>query len=234
MGVRQKPGLSVGFLRFNARPNDTHSDINAVNRVESGGHPILLVGFGQPFPGCGRGFYQQTINRHQFDRYTMTPFDRALGVVLGHEGGDSDHAADPGGFTRFGISQVAHPTVDVRNLTREGAAEIYKQEYWGRLHCAELPAPVALMLFDSGVNQGCKPAVRFLQKATGAVVDGDMGPRTIAAVYKHPVSRIIRKFSEERIAHYLALGSFRTFGRGWLNRALDVAITATEWDCEDE
>ena len=58
--------------------------------------PNLLVGFGQPFPGCGRGFYQQTINCYQFDRYTMTPFDRALGVVLGHEGGDSDHAADPG------------------------------------------------------------------------------------------------------------------------------------------
>lgn len=164
----------------------------------------------------------------------MGSFERALSIVLEHEGGDkfTDDPLDGGGATRFGISQVAHPTVNMLTLTREGAAEIYKQEYWGRLHCAELPAPVALMLFDSGVNQGCKPAVRFLQKATGAVVDGDMGPRTIAAVYKHPVSRIIRKFSEERIAHYLALGSFRTFGRGWLNRALDVAITAAEWATE--
>ncbi len=163
----------------------------------------------------------------------MDAFDRALGVVLAYEGDDTDDPRDPGGLTRWGIAAASHPTVNMLTLTREGAAEIYKQEYWGRLHCAELPAPVALMLFDSGVNQGCKPAVRFLQKATGAVVDGDMGPRTIAAVYKHPVSRIIRKFSEERIAHYLALGSFRTFGRGWIARAIDVAMTAAEWEMED-
>lgn len=163
-------------------------------------------------------------------------FDRALSVVLGHEGNDilTDDPRDSGGLTRWGISQIAHPAVDVRNLTREGAAEIYRRDYWDRLHCSELPPPVALMLFDSGVNQGTKVATRFLQKAVGALVDGELGPRTIAAVYRHPVSRVVRRFSTERIQHYLSLGSFRTYGMGWLNRAVDVAITAAEWEMEDD
>lgn len=166
----------------------------------------------------------------------MDAFDRALSVVLGHEGGDiiTDDPRDAGGLTRWGISAISHPTVDVRNLTRDGAAEIYRRDYWDKLRCAEFPAPVALMLFDSGVNQGTRTAAKFLQQAVGAVDDGEIGARTIAAAYRHPVERIIRRFSEARIRHYLALGSFRTYGVGWLNRALDVAVTAAEWNMEDE
>jgi hypothetical protein len=47
---RLAPRKVAGLFCFYARPNDTHADINAVNRVESGGHPILLVGFGQLSP----------------------------------------------------------------------------------------------------------------------------------------------------------------------------------------
>ena len=76
----------------------------------------------------------------------MGSFERALSIVLEHEGGDkfTDDPLDGGGATRFGISQVAHPTVDVRNLTREGAAEIYRAEYWQPMQCDELPPPLAL------------------------------------------------------------------------------------------
>lgn len=163
----------------------------------------------------------------------MDAFDRALGVVLGHEGGDSDHAADPGGFTRFGISQVAHPTVDVRNLTREGAAAIYRAEYWQPMQCDELPAPLALCVFDSAVNQGRTAAIRLLQDAVGTTVDGVLGPKTLAAVYRQPVSRLLRRYMVARAHRYIATGGFATFGRGWIARAIDVAMTAAEWEMED-
>ena len=58
-------------------------------------------------------------------------FDRCLSVTLGHEGSDTitDDPRDPGGLTRWGISAAAHPGVDIRNLTRELAAEIYRTSY---------------------------------------------------------------------------------------------------------
>lgn len=75
--------------------------------------PILLVGFGQPFPGCGRGFYQQTINCYQFDRYTMTPFDRA-------QRGDLYPALAPESGGNFGYRfSSPHPHDDCRPRSSE-------------------------------------------------------------------------------------------------------------------
>ena len=165
----------------------------------------------------------------------MTPFQRCLGVTLGHEGGDTltDHAQDPGGLTRWGISQTAYPDVDIRTLTREGAAALYERDYWTPLRCAELPLGIALCVFDTGVNMGVKAAVRLLQATVGGEVDGVFGPRTLAAVYRYPPDRLIRRFSTERAQRYMALGGFQTFGRGWIARTIDVAITAAEWGVED-
>ncbi len=165
----------------------------------------------------------------------MTPFDRALAVVLGHEGNDTitDDPRDAGGLTRWGISQIAHPTVDVRNLTRDGAAAIYRAEYWQPLHCDELPPAVALCVFDSAVNQGRMAAARLLQEAVGATVDGVLGPKTLTAVYRHPVDRVIRRFMTVRAQRYIATGGFATFGRGWIARTIDVAVTAAEWHAQD-
>lgn len=161
-------------------------------------------------------------------------FDKALAIVLGQEGGDSDHSEDPGGFTRYGISQVAHPTVDVRNLTREGAGEIYRAEYWTPTQCDELPAPIALIVFDCAVNQGRLIAGRLLQEAVGATVDGAIGPRTLASVYRQPVDRLVRRYMTLRAQRYIATGGFATFGRGWIARAIDLTAFATEWAMEDE
>lgn len=165
----------------------------------------------------------------------MTPFDRCLSVTLGHEGNDviTDDPRDSGGLTRWGISAAAHPDVDVRNLTREGAAEIYRRDYWEPLRCDELPPGVALSLFDTGVNMGVKAAVRLLQTAVGGAVDGEFGPRTLAAAYRYPTDRLIRRFSTERARRYIALGGFQTYGAGWISRTIDVAITAAEWGVED-
>lgn len=165
----------------------------------------------------------------------MGSFERALSIVLEHEGGDkfTDDPLDGGGATRFGISQIAHPSVDVRNLTREGAAAIYRAEYWQPMHCDELPAPLALCVFDSAVNQGRAAATRMLQDAVGATVDGVLGPKTLAAVYRQPVSRLLRRYMVARAHRYIATGGFATFGRGWIARALDVAMTAAEWEMED-
>ena len=53
---------------------------------------------------------------------SVSTFDKALALVLHHEGPFSSDPRDPGGPTKFGISQRAYPSLDIPNLTAEAAA----------------------------------------------------------------------------------------------------------------
>ena len=60
----------------------------------------------------------------------MALFDDAMDVVLEHEGGPVSDPDDLGGTTNYGISQAAHPEVDIASLTLEDAKYIYLSDYW--------------------------------------------------------------------------------------------------------
>jgi len=45
----------------------------------------------------------------------------------------TDDESDRGGLTKFGISKVANPDIDVANLTEDEAREIYEERYWNVL-----------------------------------------------------------------------------------------------------
>ena len=57
----------------------------------------------------------------------LVNFDEIIEVVLHHEGGYVNDPKDPGGETNFGIAKRSHPDVDIKNLTKEGAKDIYKE-----------------------------------------------------------------------------------------------------------
>jgi len=152
----------------------------------------------------------------------MTPFDRALAFVLAHEGGDVDDPHDPGGRTRFGISQRAYPREDIGALTRERAAELYRRDYWTPLHCDDLAWPVALALFDTAVNCGVQRAIRLAQRAVGVPEDGLYGPQTRAALQVAPQGAATRLLAQ-RACHYASLPTVGRFGVGWFLRVLDCA-----------
>ena len=101
----------------------------------------------------------------------MENFDRCVRAVLSEEGGLSDHQQDPGGLTKYGISQRAYPNLDIRRLTMDEAIELYRRDYWNPVHGTDLPASLALLVFDSAVNQGVGTAARLLQKAVGVAED---------------------------------------------------------------
>ncbi|MDX3908596.1 MAG: glycosyl hydrolase 108 family protein [Sphingobium sp.] len=126
--------------------------------------------------------------------------DALIDEVIAREGGYSNHPADRGGPTRFGITQaVARERGyfgDMRAFPRTQAVEIYRARYWDGLNfcfVAELAPQVAAEIFDSGVNMGPAIAAKFLQRALNAlnrqardfadlVVDGQVGPGTLAAL----------------------------------------------------
>ena len=153
----------------------------------------------------------------------MTAFDRALQLVLRHEGGLVDNPKDPGGLTNFGISQRAYPKLDIRNLTAADAAEIYLRDFWEKIHGDELPKPLAVAVFDCAVNVGWPRAILMLQESLGVTVDGNIGPQTLAACAK---PEALVWFSAARVRFYVANRNYSVFGLGWIRRAISTALEA--------
>ncbi len=105
--------------------------------------------------------------------------DQIIEAVIDREGGYSDHPADRGGATRWGITEAvacAHGyRGDMRAFPRAEAATIYRRAYWSRPgldRVATLASAVAAELFDTGVNMGPAVAVSFLQRALNALNRG--------------------------------------------------------------
>lgn len=149
-------------------------------------------------------------------------FDRAFDELLEHEGGYSDHAADPGGKTRYGITEVVARTHgyrgDMRELPLEAARLIYRAAYWDAVRADELPAAVRYAVFDGAVNSGVRQSVRWLQRAVGARDDGVLGPQTLAAVHAQEPEALLRKLLAQRLNFMVALPTWSSFGRGWARR----------------
>ncbi|MDQ3139994.1 MAG: hypothetical protein M3Q15_04650, partial [Pseudomonadota bacterium] len=114
--------------------------------------------------------------------------------------GYSDHPADTGGATRYGITEAvarAHGfRGGMRAFPRDEAATIYRRIYWlrpGFDRIADHAPRVAEEMFDTGVNMGPAVAAGFLQRALNALnrgaadyadipVDRRVGPATLAAL----------------------------------------------------
>lgn len=131
-------------------------------------------------------------------------WEKAIEFVLDMEGGYTLDPSDPGGETNFGISRKSYPNLDIKNLTVDQAKEIYRRDYWIPCHCDELPTAFAISVFDTAVNQGAGKARRLLQIALDVVVDGNIGPKTIAAAHKASPDRV-KKFLAERLSEYARL-----------------------------
>lgn len=169
----------------------------------------------------------------------MSAWEKAIDFVLEQEGGYVDDPRDPGGETNYGISKRSHPEVNIKELTRKKAVEIYSNEYWKPLELNDLPEAVAIALFDTSVNLGQKRGVKFLQETYNELVRGDslrvdgvLGPVTSFAVTNWCgeswtcrsyllASRLLNK----RTAYYGRItrrDSMRPFLRGWLLRVTDL------------
>ena len=157
----------------------------------------------------------------------LVNFDDIIEVVLHHEGGYVNDPDDPGGETNFGIAKRSHPDVDIANLTKDGAKEIYKEHYWDRNKVESLSEDLRHIYFDMCVNQGRGRAVKIMQRAVnakgaGLKVDGGMGPMTIAAMDGVELDRV-RAY---RIKYYADLVTrkpdLEKFYFGWFRRGLEV------------
>lgn len=142
--------------------------------------------------------------------------------LIGHEGGYVNDPRDPGGETNWGITkrtaQANGYQGSMRAMTRDQAFKIYYSAFWLRYQCDKMPAPVAFQFFDAAVNHGLGNASRMLQRAVNVADDGIIGNMTIAAIKKMAISDVIMRLNAERLEFYCKLGTFVTFGKGWVRR----------------
>jgi lysozyme family protein len=153
-------------------------------------------------------------------------FDQSFDELLKHEGGYSDHAADPGGATRYGITEAVAREVgyrgDMRELPLDLAKRIYRDKYWDAVRADELPASVRYAVFDAAVNSGPRQAIRWLQRAVGAKDDGIIGPQTLGLARDANQEKLVRVYLAERLRFMSTLSNWPAFSRGWARRIADL------------
>jgi lysozyme family protein len=145
-------------------------------------------------------------------------FARAIERVLAHEGGFVDNPDDPGGKTRWGISQRTYPHLNIATLTREQAIALYRRDAWTPIRGDALPEAIAFQVLDAAVNHGVVRAVGWLQQVLDLRVDGVVGPLTRAAAADADPVALILAYNAARLDFYVRLRTFPTFGRGWTRR----------------
>ena len=145
-------------------------------------------------------------------------FDEIFDRLIGHEGGYVNDPNDPGGETNWGISKRSYPNVDIKNLTRDQAKEIYRRDFWNRINGEKLYDGVAFQVVDFAVNSGIDTAVRGLQRAVGAADDGHWGPASQAAADKMSEADQIMRLNAERLEFMTRLTNWKFYGAGWARR----------------
>lgn len=153
-------------------------------------------------------------------------FDQAFERLLGHEGGFVDHPSDPGGATRWGVTErVARAngyTGNMRDFPEIAAKHIYRKSYWDAVRADELPEAVRYAVFDAAVNSGARQSIIWLQEALGVPADGRLGPVTMAAAMRADGQKLKAKLLSQRLEFMASLSTWPAFGRGWARRIAEL------------
>lgn len=153
-------------------------------------------------------------------------YQKCLETILHHEGGYVNHPKDPGGETNLGVTKRVYEewggTKDMKDLTVEDVAPIYRKNYWDKMKGDDLPSGLDLCVFDFGVNAGPGRSAKYLQKMIGTTPDGGIGPNTLKALATYidseGIDGAIKNFQKARQEYYESLSTFDTFGKGWTRR----------------
>jgi lysozyme family protein len=148
-------------------------------------------------------------------------FDRCHAVTAKWEGGWSNHAADPGGKTMYGVTEAVYhawlreqgkPARPVRNISMAEALALYKSNYWYAAKCNTLAVGVDLAVYDAAVNSGVSRGRKWLASSIGGT---DV----------ETVKRICRT----RLSFVQGLRTWSVFGKGWGRRIADIEAKGVAW-----
>lgn len=178
---------------------------------------------------------------------------------LSHEGRDFEQdPADPGGATRYGIDIRSAQDFETRGIVPglvfgnkstltpddiagldEYRAQIYYSACWWRPMRLDgfSSERLAAKIFDTAVNLGLSGATTIFQQAANTLgaslaVDGNLGPKTIAAIKAADPDALMETAAKLQAARYRSIVTARPdsakFLDGWLARADDLPLEAAQ------
>lgn len=161
-------------------------------------------------------------------------FEKALNAVLEDEGGFSDDPNDPGGMTNKGVTRAVWSEwlgrpASVKEMTTLSAQDVqplYRRKYWDAINGDALPDGLDYCVFDFAVNSGPGRAAKLLQSCLGVAVDGQIGPKTIAAAKATNVKKIIELYGLARLTFLKSLPHWSIYKNGWAKRVAGVTSAA--------
>jgi lysozyme family protein len=183
-------------------------------------------------------------------------YEEAFKLTVGHEGGYQNRRSDRGNWTsgevgvgenkgtKFGISAMSYPDLDIINISLDGAKAIYWRDYWDRIRGGELPVGLGYAVFDYAVNSGVFKASIELQRLVGAAEDGIIGPLTVLKVLErwetppsdtvisvklaryHTAKSWLAAYQHHRRCFVETLSGYPEYGRGWTRRINKVGREA--------
>lgn len=146
-------------------------------------------------------------------------FSICLPITLAYEGGYVDHRKDPGGATNLGITiktlsgWLGRPATkgDVKALTVDKVAPIYRKNYWDAAGCGGYRPGADLCVFDGAVNSGVSRSVGWAKQVKAG----------------SDAKAFVAQFCDIRLGFLKRLGTWSTFGKGWSRRMADIRAKAT-------
>lgn len=145
------------------------------------------------------------------DRFTI-----CHNITARWEGGWSDHKADPGGKTMYGVTEAVYHSwlkgrglklKPVRNISLSEALIIYREQYWNPTAVKfNLFPGVDLAVYDAAVNSGLSRGIKWLKASAGS----------------NDHSETVKRICRARLSFMQSLAIWKTFGKGWGRRVADI------------
>ena len=168
----------------------------------------------------------------------MANFNKAHKFTAKWEGGYCNDPDDPGGATNYGVSlrwlkslgldqgDIDHDgdidTNDIRALSAEQAAALFREKFWDAYHLDDFPQTLATIYYDAIVNTGASQATKFMQRGYNTTFPA--ARLSVDSMGKNVF--LLRACIDERDAFYESLAkskpSMAKFLKGWLNRTKDL------------
>jgi lysozyme family protein len=171
----------------------------------------------------------------------MASFDKSFAKLDALEGGYSNLKADKGGETYRGIARNFWPNwagwaiVDrYRSAANFPAClnddaglgflvyKFYRETFW--LYDGVIVQELADKIFQTAVNGGPPEAHMLLQRALGVYVDGQFGPKTLAALNAANPTNLLKELGVRQAVFYAKVyakntAAYEQFLLGWMRRA---------------
>lgn len=117
-----------------------------------------------------------------------------ISSLLKREGGYVAQDAKRG-ESNYGINRAAHPNEDIKGMTQQRAAEIYKRDYWDAYGIGELDPSVQAIVFDGVVNHRSGFKEQLVQAAQAGASVADLAQMRMAE-YKRLIDSDPKTYAE--------------------------------------